>query len=64
MLKKNRGKKEITFEEPIIVEPIIEQPIIKEQFIDEPNEDQLPETFEVDDNILSKLNNIDYQKDE
>ena len=59
MFKKSREKKKITFEEPIFEQTIIEEPIVEE-----PKEEQLPETFEVDDNYLSELNNIHFWKEE
>ena len=60
IIEKNYGKKGNSFEESIIEEPIIEQPITKAPIIEE----QLPETFEVDDNFLYKLNNFNYQKED
>ena len=46
----------VVFEEPIIEQPIIEQPIIGVY-----KEEELPETFDVVHNVLSELNNINYQ---
>ena len=53
--KKTKGKKKVSIvvEEP--PEPIIEESIIEEQ---------VPESFEIDDNFLSELNNSNYQKEQ
>ena len=51
LLKNSRCKNKFVFEEPIIEQPLIEEPII---------EVQLPENFEVGDNFLSELKNINY----
>ena len=53
--KKTKGKKKVSIvvEEP--PEPIIEESIIEEQ---------IPESFEIDDNFLSELNNSNYQKEQ
>lgn len=60
--KKTRGKKKVT----IVEEPIIEEPIIEEELvIEEPiKEEAIPETFDIDDNFLSELNNSNYQKEQ
>ena len=63
VIKKTRGRKKkvIINDEPIIEEPVIEEPIIDEPVIEE----DIPEleSFEVDDNFLSELNNSNYQKE-
>ena len=53
--KKTKGKKKVSIvvEEPS--EPIIEESVIVEQ---------IPESFEIDDNFLSELNNSNYQKEQ
>ena len=55
--KKSKGKKKVSIvvEEPLeVTEPIIEEPKIEE----------IPETFEIDDNFLAELNNSNYQKEQ
>ena len=63
VIKKTRGRKKkvIINDEPIIEEPVIEEPIIDEPVIEE----DIPEleSFEVDDNFLSELNNSNFQKE-
>jgi len=54
--KKTKGKKKVS----IIVEEPSEEPIIEESIIAE----QKPESFEIDDNFLSELNNSNYQKEQ
>ena len=59
-----KSKKKVVFEEPILEQPIIKKPIIEEPIVEEPIlEKQLPENCEVDDNFLSELNTINYQKE-
>jgi len=62
-VKKTRGRKKkvVINEEPVIEEPVIEEPVIDEPVIEE----DIPEleSFEVDDNFLSELNNSNYQKE-
>ena len=62
-VKKTRGRKKkvIINEDPIIEDPVIEEPVIDEPVIEE----DIPEleSFEVDDNFLSELNNSNYQKE-
>ena len=53
---RGRKKKVVTIEEP----PIIQEPIIEETIIEEDS----PESFEIDDNILSELNSSNYQKEQ
>ena len=56
--KKTRGrKKKVIIEEPEIT---IEEP---EPIINEPEPEPEPETFEIDDNFLSELNNSNFQKE-
>jgi len=61
--KKTRGRKKkvIINEEPVIEEPVIEEPVIEEPVIEE----DIPEieSFEVDNDFLSELNNSNYQKE-
>ena len=57
--KKTKGrKKKVSINE----EPIIEQPIIQESII-ETQEEETPETFEIDDDFLSELNSSNYLKE-
>ena len=57
--KKTKGrKKKVSINE----EPIIEQPIIQESII-ETQEEEIPETFEIDDDFLSELNSSNYLKE-
>jgi len=57
--KKTKGrKKKVSINE----EPIIEQPIIQESII-ETQEEEIPETFEINDDFLSELNSSNYQKE-
>jgi hypothetical protein len=62
-VKKTRGRKKkvIINEDPIIEDPVIEDPVIEDPIIEE----DIPEleSFEVDDNFLSELNNSNYQKE-
>jgi len=57
--KKTKGrKKKVSINE----EPIIEKPIIEESII-ETQEEETPETFEIDDDFLSELNSSNYLKE-
>ena len=57
--KKTKGrKKKVSINE----EPTIEQPIIQESII-ETQEEETPETFEIDDDFLSELNSSNYLKE-
>jgi hypothetical protein len=62
-VKKTRGRKKkvIINEDPVIEDPVIEEPIIDEPVIEE----DIPEleSFEVDNDFLSELNNSNYQKE-
>ena len=53
--KKTKGKKKVSI---VVEEP--SEPIIKESIIEE----QIPESFEIDDSFLSELNNSNYQKEQ
>ena len=52
--KKSKGKKKVSI---VVEEP--PEPIIEEQKIEE-----IPETFEIDDNFLAELNKSNYQKEQ
>ena len=57
--KKTKGrKKKVSINE----EPIIEKPIIEESII-ETQEEEIPESFEIDDDFLSELNSSNYLKE-
>jgi len=52
--KKTKGKKKVSI--------VVEEP--SEPIIEEPKTEEIPESFEIDDNFLSELNNSNYQKEQ
>ena len=55
--KKTKGKKKVSI--------VVEEPLeVTEPIIEEPKTEEIPETFEIDDNFLSELNNSYYQKEQ
>ena len=55
--KKSKGKKKVSI--------VVEEPLeVTEPIIEDPKAEEIPETFEIDDNFLAELNNSNYQKEQ
>ena len=55
--KKTKGKKKVSI--------VVEEPLeVTEPIIAETKTEEIPETFEIDDNFLAELNNSNYQKEQ